>query len=185
MSVAAVALCVVLKHCKLQYKMDLTLKNTPQNQHVNRVFAEQPVFYNTKSTCLPRLGLFCPKVVSVHNLDHMAPFSNPRPGFCMVFRCACFWFWVPGSHFWTPDPKFGPGISKLGPGWPGEVFGPKNGGPKNMVLFGNGFEMGDCGISHDPNGLYGTQEAFGRAGLPQNPTRKLFLGISPILGNLG
>ena len=151
-------------------------------------FFKYAVIYNTKSTFLPRLGLVCPKVVSGHNLHHMAPFSNPRPGFCMVFRCACFWFWVPGTHFWTPEPKFGPRISKFGLGWPGEVSGgfwTQNGGPKNIVLFGNGFEIGDDGISRDPNGLYGTQEVFGRGGLPPNPTRKLFLGDFPNFGDLG
>ena len=45
-----------------------------------------------------------------------------------------------------------------------------------MVLFGNGFEIGDDGISHDPNVLYGTQEVFGRGGFPPTPTIKLFLG---------
>ena len=46
------------------------------------------------------------------------------------------------------------------------------GGLENMVLLGNGFQIGDLGIPRDPNGLYGTQEAFGRARFPPNPTRK-------------
>ena len=45
----------------------------------------------------------------------------------------------------------------------------KSGVPKNMVLLGNGFEIGDYGISRDQNGLYGTQEAFGKASFPSKP----------------
>ena len=74
------------------------------------------------------------------------------------------------------------------PGWPrlarGGSGAPKW-GPKNMVLFGNGFEIGDCGISRDPNGLYGTQEAFGKASFPQPPFTKWFPSTFPNLGNLG
>ena len=40
----------VLKHCKLQYKMDLTLKNPSVFQHFNRHVVEIIDFYNTKST---------------------------------------------------------------------------------------------------------------------------------------
>ena len=66
----------------------------------------------------------------------MAPFGILEAGFCMVFRCASFWFWVPGTHFGTPEPKFGPGIWKLGSGWPGEVLGPKMGVGKTWFCEG-------------------------------------------------
>ena len=39
---------VVLKHCKLQYKIDLTLKNPSVFQHFNASCAEIIDFYNTK-----------------------------------------------------------------------------------------------------------------------------------------
>ena len=61
---------------------------------------------------------------------------------------------------------------QTGPGWPGEVLGPKMGPDKNIVLWMNGFENGDYGISRDPNGFYGTQEAFGKASFPQTPFLK-------------
>ena len=54
-----------------------------------------------------------------------------------------------------------------------------------MVLWRNGFENGDEGISPDPNGLYGTQEAFGRARFPPNPTRKWFPKDFPNFEKLG
>ena len=165
--------------------MDLTLKNTSQNQYFNRTFAEKPVFYDTKSTCLPRLGLVCPKVVSGHNLDHMAPFSNPRPGFCMVFRYACFWFWVPGTHFWTPEPKFGPGISKFGPGWPGEVFGPKLGTRKMWFCLGLGSIFWIVGFPVTQMDCMVPRRCLGEAVSPQTPPKNGFWGISPIWGNFG
>ena len=71
-------------------------------------------------------------------------------------------FLDPGSKIWTRDFQIWPGLARGG-------FWTQNGGPKNMVLFGNGFEIWDCGISRDPNGLYGTQEVFGQAVFP--PTR--------------
>ena len=101
-------------------------------------FFKYAVNYNTKSTCWHRLGLVCPKVVSGHNLDHMAPFSNPRLGFCMVFRRAHFILFVPGTRFWTQDPNFGPGISKFGPGWARDIFGAKMGPGKTWFCLGNG-----------------------------------------------
>ena len=41
-----------------------------------------------------------------------------------------------------------------------------------MILWRNGFENGDYGISRDPNGLYGTQKVFGKASFPPNPLKK-------------
>ena len=63
---------------------------------------------------------------------------------------------------WTWDLEIGPGLGQGG-------FGTQNRGPKNMILLGNGFQIGDYGISRDQNGLYGTQEAFGKASFPPNP----------------
>ena len=54
-----------------------------------------------------------------------------------------------------------------------------------MVLLGNGFQIGDYGISRNANGLYGIQEAFGCDGFPKNPPKKWFLPTFPYLGNLG
>ena len=54
-----------------------------------------------------------------------------------------------------------------------------------MVLWRNGFEIGDYGIPRDPNGLYGAQEAFEQAGSPQTLPENGFTRISSILGNVG
>ena len=54
-----------------------------------------------------------------------------------------------------------------------------------MVSFGKWFQNPEYGESRDPNGLYGILEAFGRAGLPQNPTNKLFLGDFPYFRDFG
>ena len=76
-----------------------------------------------------------------------------------------------------------------GPEWaragPGRFWDQKNGGPKNMVLRGDGFQIGDYGISRDPNGLYGTQEAFGKASFPQNPLKRWFPSTFPNFGKFG
>ena len=86
----------------------------------------------------------------------------------------------------------GPGWPDLSgghmPGWPRLArggSGAQKWGPKNMVLQRNGFQIGDYGISRDPNGLYGTQEVFGQAGFPQNPLKNYSPRLFPILGNLG
>ena len=47
---APVALPVVLKHCKLQYKRDVTFKNPSVFKENNRNVADFLGFYNTKST---------------------------------------------------------------------------------------------------------------------------------------
>ena len=54
-----------------------------------------------------------------------------------------------------------------------------------MVLLGNGFHSGDYRDTRDPNGLYGTQEAFGRVHFPPTPTRKWFLKDFPNFGKIG
>ena len=74
------------------------------------------------------------------------------------------------------------------PGWPrlarGGSGAPKW-GLKNMVLWRNGFENGDYWISRDPNGFYGTQEAFGKASFPQNHFKNMFSRLFPVFGKLG
>ena len=71
----------------------------------------------------PRNGLSfspkCSKMFFGHNLHHMQPFGILEAGFCMVFRCASFWFWVPRTHFWTPEPTFGSRIWNWAPAGPG------------------------------------------------------------------
>ena len=54
-----------------------------------------------------------------------------------------------------------------------------------MVLFRNWSQNQDFGESRDPNGLYGVQEAFGRARFPPNPTKPQFLGNFLVLGGFG
>ena len=103
----------------------------------------------------------------------------------MVFRCASFWFWVPGTHFWDPGTKIWTQDLEIGPGLARGGFGTQNGGWKNTVLRGNGFEHTDYGISRDQNGSYGTQEAFGKASFPPNPFYKCFPPTFSILENLG
>ena len=72
------------------------------------------------------------------------------------------------------------------PGWPRLArggSGPQKRGLKNMVLRRNGFQIGDYGISRDPNGLYGTH--FGKASFPQNPFKKWFPSTFPNFGKFG
>ena len=54
-----------------------------------------------------------------------------------------------------------------------------------MVLRGNGFENKDYGTPRDPNGLYGTQEAFGKASFPPTPFKKWFPSTFSNLGKFG
>ena len=54
-----------------------------------------------------------------------------------------------------------------------------------MVLWRNGFEIGDQGISRDQNRLYGTQEAFGKASFPPTNFKKNDSPTFPYLGRLG
>ena len=117
-----------------------------------------------------------PKMVLGHNLHHMSPFGILQAGFCMVFRPASFCFFWPGVSFLVPGTPFlVPGTTngnqdfQIGPRLGRGGFWINNWGWKNMVLRGNGFEIGDYEIFRDQNGLYGTQEAFGKASFPQNP----------------
>ena len=87
-------------------------------------------------------------------------------------------FLDPRTKIWTQDLKIGPGLARGG-------FWIQNAGWKNMVLRGNYFENGDYGISRDQNGLYGTQEAFGKASFPPNPFKKLFPSTFADFGKFG
>ena len=84
----------------------------------------------------------------------------------------------PGTNIWTRDLEIGPGLARGG-------FGGKHGGWKNMVSWRNGLQIGDYGVSRDQNGLYGTQEAFGKASFPQNPFKKWFPSTFPNFGKFG
>ena len=140
---------------------------------------------NTKSTFLPRLGLVCPKVVSGHNLDHMAPFSNPRPGFCMVFRRAHFIFLVPGTRFWTQGPIYGPRISKFGSGWAQDSFGAKLGPGKTWFCLGNGLKNEDMGNPMTQMDCMVPWRPLGELVWPQSLPKNNFQGISRFFGGFG
>ena len=84
----------------------------------------------------------------------------------------------PGTKIWTRHLEIGLRLARGG-------FWSKHGGWKNMVLRGNGFEIGDYGIPRDQNGLYGTQEAFGKASFPPTPFKKWFPSTFPNLGKFG
>ena len=79
---------------------------------------------------------------------------------------------------WTQEFQIGPGLARGG-------FGIKNVGWENTVLWRNGFENGDGGVSRDQNGLYGTPEAFGKASFPPNPFKKWFPSTCPNFGKFG
>ena len=64
---------VVLKQCKLQYKMDLTLKNPSAFQHFNGTVTEIIDFYNTKSTLASPMSPWQPSGQEVQ--------PAPPPGF--------------------------------------------------------------------------------------------------------
>ena len=99
---------------------------------------------------------------------------------------------------WAPGPKMVPNSPpglKIRPrvqiwGW----FGPRlargasgapKWGPKNMVLWRNGFENGDYGISRDPNEFYGTQEAFGNASFSPTPSKEMVFPTFPGFREIG
>ena len=103
-----------------------------------------------------------------HNLQHMAPFGILTTGFCMVFRYAILIFSTTETIFGTPDPNLDPTGFRLGQG----PFLAKNGARKKMVFHKKSFPKGFHGDPCRGNGLYGTQEAFGQASFPPNPTRK-------------
>ena len=120
-----------LKHCKLQYKMDLTppkCKRNSRSRHFVLVFTiENQHFplksslghpWDPKSPASSQMPLMrgTPKMVLGHNLRYMAPFDFSRAGFCMVFRRASFVFSCPGADLEArgqicepPGKHFGPG----------------------------------------------------------------------------
>ena len=102
----------------------------------------------------------------------MAPFGIPNTGFRLVFQYATLVFSTPGTISGTPDRKFG---ARLGWG----PFWHKHGRQKNMTLWKKWSPMRFRGDLCEGNGLYGTQEAFGQAHFPPNPTRKSMYGFSP------
>ena len=63
-------------------------------------------------------------------LEYMAPFAIPRPGFCMVFQRASVVFSCPGSDFLAWDLIFGSQVNSLARG---PFLGKKN-VPKKVVL---------------------------------------------------
>ena len=103
----------------------------------------------------------------------------------MVFRPESFWFWARGDPFLNPRTKIWIQDLEIGLRLARGGFGRENGGWKNMVLWRNGFENGDWGKSRDPNGLYGTQEAFGKASFPQNPFLKMVFPTFPGFREIG
>ena len=54
-----------------------------------------------------------------------------------------------------------------------------------MELFGKRFPICGYVIPCDQNGLYGTQEAFGKASFPQNPIKNWVFPTSPGFGGFG
>ena len=113
-----------------------------------------------------------PRMVSGHNLQHMAPFEALTNGFCMVFRPATL-------IFLTPGPIFGALGQGLGPRRPGGPFWAQNGGPKNATLWRDWSPMTFPRICCEGNGLYGTQEPFGCTNFPPIPPRGRFYWIFP------
>ena len=119
-----------------------------------------------------------------HNLHHMAPFGILEAGFCMVFRPASLCFWPRGWIVGPRDQNLDPGFPNWARAGLGRLSG-QNNGLENAVLLGNGLQIGDNGISRDPNALNGTQEVFGRGGFLPNPPKKCSSPLFPILGKLG
>ena len=76
----------------------------------------------------PKFGAPIPKMVSGHNLQHMAPFGALTGGFCMLFDSPMF---DPGPHFWNPQPQ----IWVLG--GQGPFLGPKRGPEKHNFVEGS------------------------------------------------
>ena len=134
------------------------------------------------------LGKGTPELIKMlfgHNLHHMAPFGILEAGFCMVFRCAHFWFWVPGTQFWTPGPKFGPRIWKLGAGWPGEVLGPKMGAQKTRFCEGMVSKLEIRGVPATQMDCMVPRRPLGKPVFPKPPLKNGSPRLFPILGKLG
>ena len=100
-------------------------------------------------------------------MQHMAPFGISTIGFCMVFQYATL-------IFSTLDPIFGAPGPGLGPRRPSPPFGAQNGGLKNMILWRVWSPTRFDRIFQEGNGFHGTQEPFGCANFPPNPSREGF-----------
>ena len=75
-------------------------------------------------------------------------------------------------------------MARLAPAGLGRFLGPKM-EPEKHGFVEEWFRKWRLGDFPDPNGLYGTQEAFGRAHFPSNPTRKWFPKDFPNFGKIG
>ena len=163
-----------LKHCNLQYKIDLT----PQNVSEMDPFFICIDFYKRKST------------FSFESASCIYQDFERQPQKCFSAITCAIWLrlifrgrgsaWFFGAqllYFWPRGPLPGPRIqflardprsgSRLGLG---DVLA-KSGTPKNMVLFRNGHPNPEYGESRDPNGLYEVLEVFGRGGFPPKALR--------------
>ena len=107
-----------------------------------------------------------------------------RRGSAWFFGAHLFGFPSRGPIFGPRDPNLDPGFGNWARAGPGRFLEQKW-GPKNMVLRGDGLQIGDYGISRDPNGLYGTWEAFGKASFPPTPFKKWFPSTFPKFGKFG
>ena len=116
----------VLKHCKLQYEINLFGLRSPLG----------PSWAPGPSSIVQAMW---PKMVFGHNLQHMAPFGIPTSGFCMVFQYGSL-------IFSTPGPILGPQDLDLGSGWAGDLLGAKTGARKTCFCAGNGLPWGRRGI---------------------------------------
>ena len=134
------------------------------------------------------LGKWAPELIRMvfgYNLHHMAPFGILEAGFCMAFRCASFWFLVPGTHFGTSGPRFRPGIWKLGPGWPGEVFGAKMGVGKTWFCGGMFSTLDIMGFPATQMDCMVPRRCLGRLVSPQTLPKKGFPLTFPYFGEFG
>ena len=112
----------------------------------------------------------------------MAPFSDPRAGFCMVFRRASFIFSVPGTNIWNRDPIFDPG-SRL-PAPPGRCFAPSRISEKHGFVQ-EWIQNSRFRVTPRPKWIvWGLGGILARR-FPSKPTRKLFPGNFLVLGGLG
>ena len=96
----------------------------------------------------------------------MVPGSQMVPGLQMAPGLQM----VPGSWpKWSAnDLRVKPVLAKMFPG-PNDPNGPPL--VKNMVLLRNGRQNPEYGETRDPNGFSRFLEVFGRARVPQNPTK--------------
>ena len=77
-----------------------------------------------------------------------------------------------------------PVVDPVPPGNAGGGARSPAGGLENLLLLSNCFQTWHCGIPRGPNGLYGTQEAFGQAGFAQTPPENCFTMFFLVSGKL-